>query len=110
LTAELQSIDDQVAAWVGQAFDAYADRCETTLVKVFNRSGSDAVDLRAWLYEASPWGDPVGRADTMHDEPLYTVGMYLGLNRTHSIRLRYCRHMRPWKLRRDGVQSLADPR
>jgi hypothetical protein len=79
LTAGLQSIDDQVAAWVGQAFDAYADRCETTLVKVFKRSGSDAVDLRAWLYEASPWGDPVGRADTMHDEPFYTVGMYLGL-------------------------------
>jgi len=71
-------MEGQVASWVGQAFDAYADRCETTLLQVFNRSGSEAVELRAWLYGVSPQDDLVARADTMHDEPLYTVGMYLG--------------------------------
>ncbi len=76
---ETQSIEGQAASWVGQAFDTYADRCETTLLHVFNRSGSEAVELRAWLYGASPQEDLVARADTMHDAPLYTVGTYLGL-------------------------------
>jgi len=80
LNAESHSIEGQVADWVGQAFDAYAERCESTLLQVFNRCGSEAVEFRAWLYEVSPCGDLPARADTIHTEPLYTVGTYLGLD------------------------------
>jgi hypothetical protein len=63
---------------VKQAFDDFAMRCERTLIEVFERTGSDAVDMRGWMYNAAPTIEAM--ADMMHVEPLHLVAEFLGID------------------------------
>jgi hypothetical protein len=65
---------------VKQAFDDYATRCERTLIEIFERPGSDAVDMRGWMYDSAPDTDIEAMADMMHIEPLHLVAEFLGID------------------------------
>jgi hypothetical protein len=63
---------------VRQAFGDYLTRCEHTMAQVFGRGGSEAVELRGWLFESA--ASSASMVDLMHTEPLYTVAEFLGVD------------------------------
>jgi hypothetical protein len=72
---------------VKQAFDDFATRCERTLIEVFDGSGSAAVEMRSWMYDAAPAIEEM--ADIMHVEPLHLVAEFLGIDEdTDAFRMR----------------------
>jgi hypothetical protein len=67
------------SAWaVNKSFDEFASRCETTLLEIFNKSGSDGVDYKAWLYQVAETIDQ--KVAMLHQEPLYITADYLAID------------------------------
>jgi hypothetical protein len=62
---------------VVKAFDEFANRCEMTLVQIFQKPNSDGVDYKAWLYEVAETMDQ--KVTMLHLEPLYVTADYLGV-------------------------------
>lgn len=63
---------------VRRAFNEHVNKCEVVMLEIFNRSTSEAVEMRSWLYDSA--SSAAAMADFVHTEPLYLVAEYLGID------------------------------
>jgi S-adenosylhomocysteine hydrolase len=75
---------------VNKAFDEFANRCETTLVHIFKKSGSEGVDYKAWLYQVAEELDQ--KVAMLHLEPLNVTADYLGVETSDEVERAYLDH------------------